>query len=963
MQSPGDSDPATSAPFRVLAVGELPPGADEGVDALESDAADVTVERVSTASGALDRLERAEVACVVAAASLPDADATAFLDGVRAAAPDAQFVAVSETDDADLAAAVLARDGTDFVHWRGAPYQRRQLVRRVENCVGRYRAERARARATASFDAGAGDPAEIDRRGSEADSELGDDLVGAALDALPDVFFVLDAQGRLVRWNDRANAVTGYADDELAGRDPTDFFADGAADRIAEAIGRVFEEGSARVEAPLATDDDAEIPHEFTGALMTDDDGAPVGIAGIGRDVTDRRRREAELEASREQYRKLVDTAPDAVFIVDGDTGVIVDTNEAAEELLGKSREEIVGMHQTDLHPADEADRYRRLFEEHVRAGGVVRDDGENYVVDAEGREIPVEISAGITEIGDRTLNQAVFRDVTERRRREETLATLRSVTRDLMAAETKAEICDVAVSTARDILGLRVCGVHLLDQADRALRPIAATTEAEELFDGVPSFPEGEGLAWRVYESGAPELYESVADREGAYNPETPIETEMILPLGPHGVLTAGSTVSERLTEADLDLAKILAANTEAALDRADREQTIERQRDQLQAELDEVFERIDDGFVALDDEWRFVHANKQARRLLGTDGTDPVGDVVWDALPELRESEVREAFRRAAESQEPVSREEYVEAFEAWFEFHAYPSESGLSVYFRDISDRKRRETQLERQNERLESFASMLAHELRNPLSIAQIYVSSAADGDETAFEQVEDALDRMDDMIDILLVMTRGSDATIDREPVDLSATATEVWSELATGDARLRVETDRVVEAAGSHVQHLLENLFKNAVEHGSTNRRPQADDVHQTESDAAHQKSKISEDAVEHGSTSPRSQAHEDAVEHSSTGSDSPSQEENDPLTVRVGDLPSGFYVEDDGPGIPEAERDRVFEAGYTTNAAGIGLGLTFISQLAEIYDWDCRLTESEAGGARFEFRSVTVLE
>ena len=1189
----------------MLAVGHLPTGADGavgGLDALESRDAAVAVESVATAHDALDSLERADAACVVSSAALPDASAAELLDGIRAASSDAQFVVVSETDDADLAEAVLAREGTDFVRWNGAPYQRRQLLRRVENAVARYRAERTADWTTAYYDALVNEapeailtidtsnrivfanPAVEDIFGYSSDELVGEALttlipermrgahlesfhryrrtgertldwdyvelpgrhrdgrevplalsfreiaadgrrlfsaivrdvtdrkraederrllhattrsvaaadtffdglqaaitevsdatewaygeawvpteegthlertdaaytVSAAyesfkqisrvtsfaageglpgrvwesgepvwmenvaalgpdafprtddaeavglraalgvpiadedgvvavlafympderprddrlvdivttvatelgelmsrkriedelkrekeftettLNALPDIFFTLDTDGRLVRWNDEANAVTGHTDAELDHRPPTDFFAEGAAERVAEAIGRVFEVGQARVEAPLVTSDGTEIPYEFTGALLTDDDGESVGIAGIGRDITERKRREAELESSREQYRKLVDTAPDAIFIVDTETGRIVDTNEAAERLIGKSREEIVGMHQAELHPPEEADRYRRVFEEHVRDGGVVREDDDYYVLHDDGHEIPVEISAGITEIGDRTLNQAVFRDVTERKRREETLATLRSVTRDLMAAETKAEISDVAVSTARDILGLRVCGVHLLDEAERALEPVATTTEAEELFDGVPSFAEGEGLAWRVYESGTPELYETVGDHEDAYNPETPVQTEMILPLGRHGVLTAGSTVNERLTPADLDLAKILAANTEAALDRADREQTIERQRDQLQAELDEVFERIDDGFVALDDEWRFVYANRQASRLLDTDGAEPVGDVVWDALPELRESGVREAFRRATESQEPVSHEEYVEAFEAWFEFHAYPSESGLSVYFRDISDRKRRETQLERQNERLESFASMLAHELRNPLSIAQIYVANAANGDETAFEQVEDALDRMDDMIDILLVMTRGSDATIDREPVALSETATEVWSELATGDARLRVETDRVVEAAGTHVQHLLENLFKNAVEHSSTN---------------------------------PRSQAREDAVEHNPTNSRSQAYEDDDRLTVRVGDLPSGFYVADDGPGIPEADRERVFEAGYTTDATGIGLGLTFISQLAEIYDWDCRLTESEAGGARFEFRSVTVLE
>jgi signal transduction histidine kinase len=116
------------------------------------------------------------------------------------------------------------------------------------------------------------------------------------------------------------------------------------------------------------------------------------------------------------------------------------------------------------------------------------------------------------------------------------------------------------------------------------------------------------------------------------------------------------------------------------------------------------------------------------------------------------------------------------------------------------------------------------------------------------------------------------------------------------------------------------------------VEHSSTSNRPSDDD------------------AVEHSSTSDRPEA-DDSVEHS-----------DDVVTVRVGPLEDGFYVEDDGEGIPEADRRRVFEAGYTTDEGGIGLGLTFIAQLAEIYDWNCDLTESDEGGARFEFSGVTTV-
>jgi signal transduction histidine kinase len=78
-------------------------------------------------------------------------------------------------------------------------------------------------------------------------------------------------------------------------------------------------------------------------------------------------------------------------------------------------------------------------------------------------------------------------------------------------------------------------------------------------------------------------------------------------------------------------------------------------------------------------------------------------------------------------------------------------------------------------------------------------------------------------------------------------------------------------------------------------------------------------------------------------------------------VTVRVGGLADGegFYIEDDGPGISEDARNDVVEAGYTTTADATGLGLTFVAQLADTYDWDRAITESEAGGARFGFTDV----
>ncbi|WP_435181418.1 ATP-binding protein [Halorussus sp. AFM4] len=207
------------------------------------------------------------------------------------------------------------------------------------------------------------------------------------------------------------------------------------------------------------------------------------------------------------------------------------------------------------------------------------------------------------------------------------------------------------------------------------------------------------------------------------------------------------------------------------------------------------------------------------------------------------------------------------------------------------------------IERQHQRLESFAGMLAHELRNPLQIAQIYHQQEQPQNEQAAEEVATAHDRIEEMIDILLITVRGKSATTAVEPVAIADQATDAWAAVTTDtvDGELVVETEETVQADAAHLQYLFRQLFRNSLEHG---------------------------------------------------GSD---------VTVRVASLPDqeGFYIEDDGPGIPEDVREDVLKVGFTTKADGQGLGLTFAAQLAEAYDWTWTITESATDGARFEFRDV----
>jgi len=229
--------------------------------------------------------------------------------------------------------------------------------------------------------------------------------------------------------------------------------------------------------------------------------------------------------------------------------------------------------------------------------------------------------------------------------------------------------------------------------------------------------------------------------------------------------------------------------------------------------------------------------------------------------------------------------------------------PGECDCAVVVRDVTERNERERRLERQNDRLDSFASLLAHELRNPVNIGQIYsrqLERAANPE--AVDYVREAFDRIEDMIDVMLMVARGRDAVSESSPVALADAARAAWDAIEAPEATLTVATDATIEADDTYVRHLFRNLFENAIEHGG------------------------------------------------------------DDVTVTVGELPTGFYVADDGAGIEPGERETIFEPGYTTAAdhGGMGLGLTFVEEMAAVYDWDCSVTESADGGARFEFESVT---
>ncbi|CAI50881.1 receiver/sensor box histidine kinase (plasmid) [Natronomonas pharaonis DSM 2160] len=224
----------------------------------------------------------------------------------------------------------------------------------------------------------------------------------------------------------------------------------------------------------------------------------------------------------------------------------------------------------------------------------------------------------------------------------------------------------------------------------------------------------------------------------------------------------------------------------------------------------------------------------------------------------------------------------------------------------YLIDITERKERQQRLERKNEQLDEFASVVSHDLRNPMNVAEGRVElaqMACDCGNDHLSDAGDAFDRMHALVDDLLTLARQGDTITEPGPVDLSALVSACWCSVDTADAELEADTPTVVLADRSRLKQLIENLFRNAVEHGGRD------------------------------------------------------------VTVTVGELDdrNGFYIADDGPGIPDDKREDVFEHGYSTADSGTGFGLAIVREIAEAHEWSLNVTESDGGGARIELANMSI--
>lgn len=317
-------------------------------------------------------------------------------------------------------------------------------------------------------------------------------------------------------------------------------------------------------------------------------------------------------------------------------------------------------------------------------------------------------------------------------------------------------------------------------------------------------------------------------------------------------------------------------------------------------------MVESVGVGIGIYAEDGKYIYVNEAYADLFGTSRAELIGTPIWEIASEIEQERFHRYWHsfEAGDTRTAETVHQYGGVSVPVATVTTCRTIDGIPYHFgtiKDISERKKREQELERQNERLDAFASVVSHDLRNPLGVAQGYLELLeGDYDREEIVLIDNALDRMDTLISELLSLAKSGDTIGSTEPTRVGEVAKIAWNTVDTSQATLNMTASDVeIMADKTRLQQLFENLFRNAIEHGGRN------------------------------------------------------------VTITVGEMDSGFYIADDGVGIPESERDEVLKAGYTTVDGGTGVGLNIVSQIAGAHDWDIHITQSTDGGARFEFTTI----
>ncbi|MFD1642327.1 sensor histidine kinase [Halohasta litorea] len=325
------------------------------------------------------------------------------------------------------------------------------------------------------------------------------------------------------------------------------------------------------------------------------------------------------------------------------------------------------------------------------------------------------------------------------------------------------------------------------------------------------------------------------------------------------------------------------------------------------------QLVETTSDAFWVFSSDWEeLLFVNSAHEQLFGqsTERLDAEPQSFLNHLHPDDVDRVKQAMSRAIAGQKVQIeyRVERSEALTAWVESRCKPvrDDDGqiqcLAGYTKEITNRKEHEAELLVKNEQLSEFTGTVAHDLRNPLNVADGTLELAAtECDSEHLETARDAVTQMDTLIDELLALAKEGEEIDDRSVISFAELLREGQKNIVMPKATLEIEGRATLNCDPARVREALENLFRNALEHGGES------------------------------------------------------------ITITAGILESddGFYIEDDGPGIPDDDQEAVFDRGYTTTRQGSGYGLSIVKGIVEAHGWEINVKNGSSGGARFEVTEI----
>jgi signal transduction histidine kinase len=318
-----------------------------------------------------------------------------------------------------------------------------------------------------------------------------------------------------------------------------------------------------------------------------------------------------------------------------------------------------------------------------------------------------------------------------------------------------------------------------------------------------------------------------------------------------------------------------------------------------------DRLLATTEDGLVVVDSAGEIADHNAVARRFF-TDAA-PIGRSLFEAAPSVADALPEGGLEAATGHTSDGDAIELTHAVDGEQRVYSMDVSSvsdvdtvhGYALLLREVTERHENRAELRRQNEQLDDFASSIAHHLRNPLQVASGQTEMArrelADGPRDARERVDDlerSLERMETIITDLRTLAKQGKSVESTEFVRFGDVVDEAGAHVDAGGWTLTVERDGTIRADQGRLLSILENLVRNSVEHAGP---------------AVGMSAELTDD---------------------------------------------GFVFRDDGPGI-DADRDRLFEYGYTTSSEGTGLGLSIVKTMAESHGWEVRV-DHDHDGARF---------